>query len=63
MENTNTNTVGAVETTETTEKTYTQSELDSIVQAEADRRVTQALDKYTMNSNFFNHYTSGTADF
>ena len=46
MENTNTNTVGAVENTETTEKTYTQSELDSIVQAEADRRVTQALDKY-----------------
>lgn len=24
---------------------------------------TQALDKYTMNSYFFNHYTSGTADF
>lgn len=46
MENTNTNTVGAVENTETTEKTYTQSELNSIVQAEADRRVTQALDKY-----------------
>lgn len=45
MENTNTN-VGAVTQAETTEKTYTQAELDAIVQSEADRRVTQALDKY-----------------
>ena len=45
MENTNNN-VGAVENTETNEKTYTQKELDAIVQSESDRRVTQALDKY-----------------
>lgn len=45
MENTNTN-VGAVENTETTTKTYTQEELDAIVQSESDRRVSQALDKY-----------------
>ena len=45
MENTNNN-VGAVENTETNVKTYTQEEVDAIVQSESDRRVTQALDKY-----------------
>lgn len=45
MENTNNN-LGAVENTETNVKTYTQEELDAIVQSESDRRVTQALDKY-----------------
>ena len=45
MEHTNNN-VGAVENSETNVKTYTQEEVDAIVQSESDRRVTQALDKY-----------------
>lgn len=36
---------GEVETTSTTEKTYTQAEVEEMLQREADRRVTQALKK------------------
>lgn len=36
---------GEVETTSTTEKTYTQAEVEEMLQREADRRVSQALKK------------------
>ena len=42
LENTNT---GAVEQTEPTPKTYTQEEVDALLQKEGDRRVTEALKK------------------
>ena len=36
---------GAVEEITATEKTYTQAEVEELLQREADRRVTQALQK------------------
>lgn len=46
MENENVTTTGAAEpATEETVKTYTQEEVDSLLQAESDRRVTSALKK------------------
>lgn len=44
MDNMN-NSTGAVGNTETVEKTYTQAEVDALLQSEGDRRVTQALEK------------------
>ena len=47
MDNTNTNTNTGVDTTteESTPKTYTQEEVDKLLQQEGDRRVTEALKK------------------
>lgn len=46
LENTNTNTEAEVEKTEdSTPKTYTQEEVDALLQKEGDRRVTEALKK------------------
>lgn len=47
MDNTNVNTTGSEQSTGTdsTEKTYTQAEVDAMLQAETDRRVTAALKK------------------
>jgi hypothetical protein len=41
----NTNTTGAVEQTEPTPKTYTEEEVQALLQREGDRRVTEALKK------------------
>lgn len=45
MENKDTTIVGAENTDTTVEKTYTQAEVDALIQKEGDRRVTQALQK------------------
>ena len=43
MENTNVNETGATQEQEATEKTYTQAEVDAMIQSESDKRVSQAL--------------------
>ena len=46
MDNENTKVVTGEETETSTVKTYTQEEVDALLQSEADRRVSQALKKY-----------------
>ena len=49
MDTTNTNTGVDTTTEESTPKTYTQEEVDKLLQQEGDRRVTEALKKAQKN--------------